>query len=199
MERLVQDIDRPVEVRSQEQTPTLPTADLVIVNLQKDNTSHFGKLLTREPTSATAPVLALYDPGHNGIAENLLQSRNQVRGVLPANASVTTLILTIKAMLHGKTVDPISASVKCATASQQSGPREATVVNENGKAIKLTPRQMQVLESLAQGKPNKIIARDLKVSENTIKAHLKSVFRILGASNRTEAVAHASRLNLEIG
>lgn len=60
----------------------------------------------------------------------------------------------------------------------------------------LTPRQLQVLEVLAQGKPNKLIARDLDVSENTVKAHLKAVFRILGARNRTEAVSYATRLRL---
>lgn len=48
-------------------------------------------------------------------------------------------------------------------------------------------RELQVLEILQNGKSNKIIARELGLSEATIKVHIKNVLRKLGASNRTEA------------
>lgn len=198
MARLLHEVDRPVVVRSEEKLLALPAGDLVIVNLQKDTVAEFGRHLSCQPRQQATPVLALYDSSSDAMVRNLMQSNRQVRGVLPTNASVTSLILTIKAILAGKTVDPASAVVKPVALNRPSNSRQASVVDSNGRTIKLTPRQMQVLESLAQGKPNKIIARDLDVSENTIKAHLKSVFRILGASNRTEAVAHANRLNLQI-
>jgi len=60
----------------------------------------------------------------------------------------------------------------------------------------LTPRQLDVLRELAQGKPNKLIARDLSVSENTVKTHVSAVFRVLGARNRTDAVCQAAKLQL---
>jgi len=57
----------------------------------------------------------------------------------------------------------------------------------------LTPRETQVLELVADGLPNKAIARLLGVSDETVKFHLASVFGKLGASNRTDAVRLALR------
>lgn len=61
---------------------------------------------------------------------------------------------------------------------------------------KLTGRQMEVLRLLALGKPNKLIARDLDLSEGTVKIHLSAIFRILDVNNRTEAVLVAQQLSL---
>jgi DNA-binding NarL/FixJ family response regulator len=61
----------------------------------------------------------------------------------------------------------------------------------------LTPRQQQVLQSLSRGLPNKLIARELGLSENTVKEHIAAVFAALGVRNRTEAVIKASRLQLQ--
>ena len=56
----------------------------------------------------------------------------------------------------------------------------------------LTPRELEVLAALAQGLTNKAIARRLNISLHTVKFHVKSLFRKLGARTRTEAVAKAS-------
>ncbi len=61
----------------------------------------------------------------------------------------------------------------------------------------LTVRQKEVLHLLADGKPNKVIARELDLSEGTVKIHLSAIFRVLDVNNRTEAVLAAQRLNLE--
>lgn len=53
----------------------------------------------------------------------------------------------------------------------------------------LTPREIEVLQCVALGKPNKVIAGQLKISEDTIKGHLRSIMDKLGANNRTHAVA----------
>lgn len=55
-------------------------------------------------------------------------------------------------------------------------------------SLGLTPRQTEVLHLLLQGKPNKLIARDLKLSVETIKDHVAAVLRSLGVSSRTQAV-----------
>jgi DNA-binding NarL/FixJ family response regulator len=60
----------------------------------------------------------------------------------------------------------------------------------------LTPRELQVLQLVAQGLPNKGIARRLGISENTAKFHVASVCSKLGASSRTEAVTIAARRGL---
>ncbi|MBL4893545.1 MAG: response regulator transcription factor [Emcibacter sp.] len=52
----------------------------------------------------------------------------------------------------------------------------------------LTPRQLAVLDLLAEGKANKIIAYELHISEITVKAHVSAILRKLGVSNRLQAV-----------
>jgi DNA-binding NarL/FixJ family response regulator len=61
----------------------------------------------------------------------------------------------------------------------------------------LTSRQMRVLKLLAQGLSNKQIARELEISEITVKAHVSLIFRKLGVSNRTQAAIEARKLLAE--
>jgi DNA-binding NarL/FixJ family response regulator len=56
----------------------------------------------------------------------------------------------------------------------------------------LTPRELDVLAAIADGDTNKAIARRLGISLHTVKFHVESVFRKLGARTRTEAVAKAT-------
>lgn len=58
----------------------------------------------------------------------------------------------------------------------------------------LTPRQEQVLQCLSRGLPTKLIARELQLSEHTVKEYIANIFQALGVHNRTEAVIKASRL-----
>ena len=58
----------------------------------------------------------------------------------------------------------------------------------------LTGRQIDVMMLLSQGKPNKLIARDLGISEGTVKIHLAAIFRALNVRNRVEAVVASRRM-----
>jgi DNA-binding NarL/FixJ family response regulator len=60
----------------------------------------------------------------------------------------------------------------------------------------LTSREVQVLELLAEGLPNKAIAVRLGVSDQTVKFHVAAIFGKLGAANRTDAVRRAVRRGL---
>jgi DNA-binding NarL/FixJ family response regulator len=60
----------------------------------------------------------------------------------------------------------------------------------------LTPREIQVLERLAEGLPNKAIAERLGISDQTVKFHVASISSKLGASNRTDAVRRGLRRGL---
>lgn len=60
----------------------------------------------------------------------------------------------------------------------------------------LTPRELDVLHVLAEGLPNKAIARRLNISDQTVKFHLASICGKLGAQNRTDAVRLAMRRGL---
>ncbi len=64
------------------------------------------------------------------------------------------------------------------------------------KVLVLTPRQRDVLSGLNRGLPSKLIARELGISEYTVKEYLADLFRLLDVRNRTEAVIKASRMSL---
>ena len=61
---------------------------------------------------------------------------------------------------------------------------------------RLTPRELQILELMAEGVSNRIIGQKLFISEGTVKSHVKSIFEKLGVLSRTEAVALAAKRGL---
>ena len=70
--------------------------------------------------------------------------------------------------------------------------------NDDEEALNepLTPREVEVVELLAEGLPNKAIAARLGISDQTVKFHLASISSKLGAANRTDAVRRAVRRGL---
>jgi two-component system NarL family response regulator len=60
----------------------------------------------------------------------------------------------------------------------------------------LTPRELEVLRLLAEGKPNKLVGVALSISEVTVKSHVQSIFKKLNVLSRTEAIAVATRKGL---
>jgi len=62
----------------------------------------------------------------------------------------------------------------------------------------LTPRELEVLGAIAEGLTNKAIARRLEISLHTVKFHVESLFRKLGARTRTEALAKAAERRLDV-
>jgi DNA-binding NarL/FixJ family response regulator len=60
----------------------------------------------------------------------------------------------------------------------------------------LTERQMAVLKCMLQGKPNKIIARDLHIATGTVKAHLWAIYQALGVTSRSQAMYRVHELGL---
>jgi DNA-binding NarL/FixJ family response regulator len=94
----------------------------------------------------------------------------------------------------GYIVDRMSASDVGAAILQavDSDPSPETASGElPGWAAGFTPREAAVLEAVARGLPNKAIARELQITERTVKFHLTTVYRKLGVSNRTEAARWA--------
>lgn len=75
-----------------------------------------------------------------------------------------------------------------------SGRRRAAAVREGGPGttvLSLTYQEMRVLRHISRGLVNKEIARELKVSVNTVKNHIASIFRKLNVNTRTEALVKA--------
>lgn len=63
-------------------------------------------------------------------------------------------------------------------------------------AVRLTRRQVEILERIRRGQSSKQVARDVHISEGTVNNHVTAVLQALGASSRTEAVARAIELGL---
>jgi len=78
-----------------------------------------------------------------------------------------------------------------ATAAHSRGFQEPV----NLSSLGLTPRQCDVLALLLQAKPNKLIARELAISVETVKDHVAAVLRVLNVSSRTQAVLAVSQMS----
>ena len=63
---------------------------------------------------------------------------------------------------------------------------------------RLTPRQVDVLVCAVRGQSNKLIARELGISDGTVKQHLNAVYRELGVNSRTEAVYQLAHQGLRV-
>lgn len=97
-------------------------------------------------------------------------------GFVPKTMSAKSLINAVKFMAMGEKFAPIDFMTA-----------EDEAAAPNPLAEKLSRRELQVLEGLSQGKSNKEIARDLDLQEPTIKLHVKTLYRKIGAGNRTQA------------
>lgn len=75
-------------------------------------------------------------------------------------------------------------------------PAVAAKLASRQSAAELTSREMEVLQLLAEGKPNKLIATALDISEVTVKSHVRALFLKLNVLSRTEAIAAAARSGL---
>lgn len=114
-------------------------------------------------------------------------------GFIHKSTSPTVMLSALRLVLAGGIYVPPHAM------RQDQAPKPAAPAANKGWEIRLTARQMEVLRLLALGKPNKVIARELDLSEGTVKIHLSAIFRVLDVNNRTEAVLAAQQLSLDLG
>jgi len=120
-------------------------------------------------------------PGESRPLVSLGGADRDLSGVLSRDASASQIDAAIRAVAAGLIVrlpDTIEAGF-------------GAIGEADGHAL-LTPRELEVLAALAEGLTNKAIARRLNISLHTVKFHIESLFRKLGARTRTEAVAKAS-------
>lgn len=106
-------------------------------------------------------------------------------GFLPKTLPAKSLVNAVRFMAMGEQYAPIDFMTAAA---------EVTPVN--ALAEKLSPRELQVLQGLCEGKANKEIARDLGIQEPTVKLHMKTLYRKIGAHNRTQAAMLAKEAGL---
>ncbi|MBX2868842.1 MAG: response regulator transcription factor [Acidiferrobacterales bacterium] len=98
------------------------------------------------------------------------------RGFLHKSSSAEDIFSCLETVLAGQ-----SANLITDFPDKVAGPTSSAIGEE------LTPRQLEVLNMLCQGKSNKLIARNLGMAENTVRVHVSAILSILNASSRTEA------------
>jgi DNA-binding NarL/FixJ family response regulator len=139
---------------------------------------------TQHSSAPLIPVLVLV--GDSSFAATLWQAG--ARSLLPRSAPVSTLAVALHA-----------AAAKLIVLDQRSASSVLVPANGLPETMEpLTAREKEVLQLIAQGLPNKSIARELAISEHTVKFHVNAILSKFGAQSRTEAVVIASRAGLVI-
>lgn len=124
------------------------------------------------------PVAILSGTATPDVARRALSSG--AAGFLPKTLAPQSLVSAVRHMLAGEVYMPL----------EFLNDESADQLNVN-----LTPRERDVLQGITEGKSNKEIARDLDIQEVTVKLHVKTLSRKLGARNRT----HAAMLGRDLG
>ncbi len=110
-------------------------------------------------------------------------------GVFPRTADGETLLRAAHAVAGGLVALDATLATPLSRAARPS-------VSRTRASVELTPREREVLQSLAEGLANKSIAARLHISEHTVKFHVNAILAKLGADSRTDAVVRAARLGL---
>jgi len=185
-----------------------PGFDLVLLDLQladQDGFELLGELRTAYPalpvvvvsaSDRSTDVIRAIDLGAMGFVpkcasnETLFQALNMV---MSGGIYVPPMIMRSHVATRSSAVPPAAQGWGMrlddtpAGADRKAGPPLA--------ALGLTPRQTDVLALLLQGQPNKLIARALNLSVETVKDHVAAVLRTLNVSSRTQAVLAISQMS----
>jgi DNA-binding NarL/FixJ family response regulator len=162
-----------------------PDLDLLLLDLNMPGMSGLDAVRAVRASAPQLPLAVISAEQQAGIADALLQLG--VAGFIPKSDPPEVIVSAVRLVLAGGVYVP----PHLLNGRAVSGP---TAAPAGAEAANLTVRQRDVLRLLAQGMSNKVIARELGVSEGTVKVHLLAVFRALDVRNRTAAVLAAQRL-----
>ena len=161
--------------------------DLIVLDLNLPGAVGYSCLKRARQAAGLTPIIvvaALDEPAAMG--EAVMAGAT---AYVPKSASRQVLIDAIRIIMGGGTYLPAGAVAALRKAQAAPTPAEPGAAHEE-----LTSRQQRVLKLLAEGLSNKRIARDLDISEITVKAHVSAILKKLGVSNRVQAAIEARRL-----
>lgn len=179
--------------------------NLVLLDLQLGDASGFDVL---DEFRAAYPALPVVVISASDRGSDVIRAIDQgAMGFVPKRAGTELLAQALKLVMAGGIyVPPMSLGADAGPPTDTGGLEAGSGVQSKLQQIQqqalasnyqattgleglaLTPRQTDVLALLLQGKPNKIIARELGVSVETIKDHVAAVLKALGVGSRTQAV-----------
>lgn len=212
MAELAEAVSFTVAMTAQELADTLArddaAFDLALLDLSIPGANGLSHIEHARSEHPTLPIVVLSGNEDGDLMRRLLDLG--VLGFIPKAYSPDVMLSAVRLVLSGGIYIPpmmlnqisgasipYSTAVNgAATATAAESPSTATSLPDNIDGLRriLTERQVDVLRLLSQGKPNKLIARDLGISEGTVKIHLAAIYRALNVRNRTEAVVASRRL-----
>jgi DNA-binding NarL/FixJ family response regulator len=160
---------------------TSPDVVLMDLEMPRLNGIHATEALKAAGSSAHVVVLTTFS------------DRDRILGALDAGA--------LGYLLKDAEPEEILRGVRAAAAGDSPlAPRAAREMisdrSQSSSGSELSARELEVLALVAEGLPNKLIARRLEISEKTVKAHLTRVFAEIGVTDRTQAALWAQRNNI---
>ncbi|KNZ31983.1 MAG: regulator [Methylibium sp. NZG] len=185
--------------------------DLVMLDLQLGDADGFDVLVEFRTTYPALPVVVVSASDRQSDVIRAVDSG--AMGFVPKRFSNEALYEALTVVMAGGIYIPTMemGSARPAAPSGETGSQVGLgVVQRHAQAgpaqkpspmesLGLTPRQTEVLALLLQGKPNKLIARDMNVSVETVKDHVAAVLRALGVSSRTQAVLAVGQMSQQGG
>lgn len=167
--------------------------ELVLLDLNLPGLHGLDALAALRDAVPSAPTVVLSGEDDPELVRSAI--RAGAMGFIPKSSTREVLIQALRLVFAGGVYLPPTA-LDTHTAATPAAAYETGA--DSAARLGLTPRQMDVLRCVIQGKPNKSIARELDISEGTVKAHLSAVMQALGARNRTEAVYAAAKMGLRL-
>ena len=186
-----------LEAQSLEDARALTAAhtdiDLILLDLEIPGSTGFQALRELRTLSPETPVVMLSGSDHAEVVIGALDEG--AMGFISKASKGNVLISALRLVLSGGVYLPPQILRHGAPAAANAlAPGKPVSYRDIG----LTERQAQVLYFLVQGKPNKLICRELDLAEGTVKIHVTAILRALNVSNRTQAVIAVGRLGLKL-
>jgi len=177
-----------------------PHFDLVLLDLRLGDADGFELLVELRNGWPAIPVVVVSASDHS--ADVIRAIDLGAMGFVPKRASNETLTEALQVVMSGGIyVPPMTMSGDegndsgAATGAHAGGVVPPAAHAAALATFKLTPRQTDVLSLLLRGQSNKLIARALNLSVETVKDHVAAVLRVLHVTSRTQAVVAVSRLS----
>lgn len=179
------------EVHAQMCADSLP--DLLIMDLSMPGANGLDHVVEVRERFPALPLVMLSGSEDSQQMKALLALG--VRGYIPKSYSPDIMLSAVRLVLSGGVyVPPMLLTPEVSMSVRPEPDAQDQQGSLDGLRTLLTNRQIDVLKLLSQGKPNKSIARDLNISEGTVKIHLAAIFRALNVRNRVEAVVASQQL-----